>query len=407
VSTPRDRLVVWLGSEPVGDLVRRRRDELRFVRRPGAASLTVAADGAPEAWTPSFTRAWFEGLLPEGERRTVAEAEHRVRRGDLFGLLAAIGWECAGAVSVLPEGREPAGGTFVPLTDAELWDRLDALPRTVAAVDLEMRLSLGGAQNKLLLARLDDTWLLPLQGAISTHILKPEPDRFPGLAAGEAWALDVASAATATASATVLATQGHRPTIVVERYDRRIDGSSIERIHQEDGCQVLALLPEEKYPRGTGPREASLRRIADLLVERADDPTTELCRLLEQVVVTVALLDTDAHAKNISLVHAGARTVSLSPLYDVAATAWFLPAQSRVALPISGRWRVDEIERHHFLAEAATWGIPEGEARRVVTTTLDAIAGGMAEADRRFPGAPEGMRAAVSAQLARLASAGP
>jgi serine/threonine-protein kinase HipA len=399
-----DRLVVWLGDEPVGDLIRTRHNEIRFTRRESAASLTVAPDGAADIWTPSFTRAWFEGLLPEASRRTLAEAEHGVARGDTFGLLAAIGWECAGAVSVLPEGREPASGRYEALTDEEVWERLDLLPSTVSEVDHEVRLSLGGAQDKLLLARLGGGWHLLLEGAVSTHLLKPEPDRHPGLAVGEAWALAVASAATLSASAEYIAPAGHRPTIVVERYDRLVEGRMVRRLHQEDGCQVLGLPPEQKYPRGAGPQVASLARIAAVLFERADDPIAELSRLLEQTVVNVALLNTDAHAKNVSVMHIGPRTVSLSPLYDVAPTVWFLPAQSQVALPVGGKRRIGEIERRHLLAEATGWGIPPREARRIITATLDRVAGGLAAADRRYPDAPDAMRAAVDAQIARLAS---
>jgi serine/threonine-protein kinase HipA len=77
----------------------------------------------------------------------------------------------------------------------------------------------------------------------------------------------------------------HRPVIVVERYDRVIRGRAVERIHQEDGCQVLGLAPQQKYPRGTGPREASLSRFAALLLARARDPIVELRRLLVQTSV--------------------------------------------------------------------------------------------------------------------------
>lgn len=404
MSDPGDHLVVWLQDQPVGELVRGRRGEIRFNRLAGAPSLTVAPEGASPAWTPSFTRAWFDGLLPEESRRSVAEAEHDVARGDTFGLLAAIGWECAGAVSVLPERREPARGTYARLADEAVWDRLDALPRTLSEVDHQVRLSLGGAQDKLLLARLDGGWQLPLDGAISTHILKPEPDRYPSLAIGEAWALAVASAATLTASAEHVAPLGHRPTIIVERYDRRIEGGTVQRIHQEDGCQVLGLAPEQKYPRGIGPRVASLGRIARILAERADDPISELGRLTEQTVLNVALLNADAHAKNISVLHTGPRTVSLSPLYDIAPTVWFLPAQSQAALPIGGKWRMGEIERRHLLAEAVSWGVPDRDGRRIITATLEAITDGRADADRRYPAVPDAMRAAVDAQIARLAA---
>jgi serine/threonine-protein kinase HipA len=399
-----DRLVVWLGDHPIGDLTREgRRYGLRFRRRPGVQTLlTVASGGAAEAWTPSFTRDWFEGLLPEEARRSAAEADHGVERGDTFGLLAAIGWECAGAVSVLPEGRTPASGAYRSLADEEVWERLDALPRYVAEVDREVRLSLGGAQEKLLLARLDGHWHLPLDGAISTHILKPEPDRYPGVAVSEAWALAVAAVATVSAKADHLAPEGHRPIVVVERYDRRITDRGIARTHQEDGCQALGLPPGQKYPRDTGPRVASLARIASLLVARADEPMAELRRLLEQTVVNVVLLNTDAHAKNISVLHSGARTVSLAPLYDVVPTAWFLPGQAQLALPIGGKWKIHEIERRHLLAEARAWEMPETHARSIIDGTIEAVLAGMAGADERYPDVPQAMRAAVDGQARRV-----
>ncbi len=397
-------LVVWLGDEPVGTLAREgHRFGLRFRRRPGAVGLlTVAPGGVADPWSPSFTRAWFDGLLPEEARRSAAETDHGVERGDTYGLLAAIGWECAGAVSVLPTGRSPGAGSYLSLDDEGVWERLDALPRHVAGVDRDVRLSLGGAQEKLLLARLDGRWQLPLDGAISTHILKPEPDRFPGLAVAEAWALTVASTVTTTSRAELFAPRGHRPTVVIERYDRRTSEDGVRRTHQEDGCQALGLPPGQKYPRSTGPRVASLARIASLLVARAGEPMVELGRLLEQTVVNVALLNTDAHAKNLSVLHVGPRTISLAPLYDVTPTAWFLPTQAQAALPIGAKWRIHEIERRHLLDEARSWGVPERHATAVIDRTLETLLAGLPAADAGYPTVPPGMREAVEVQARRI-----
>jgi len=396
-----DTLAVWLGANRVGDLIRDRR-RLTFHHHPGTARLTVAPEGEEPAWAPAFTRAWFDGLLPEEERRSAAEVEHDVDRGDTFGLLAAIGWECAGAVSVLPGGRLPASGSYHALADDEVWERLDALPRPFAEIDHQVRLSLGGAQDKLLLARLGGSWQLPLDGAISTHILKPEPVRYPGLAVAEAWALRAAAAVTASAKAELLAAPTHRPTLVVGRYDREVRDGAIARLHQEDLCQVLGLAPVAKYPRGQGPRDASLRRLADLLVARAVDAPSELIRLLEQTVVTVALANTDAHAKNVSLVHAGPNTVTLSPLYDVAPTLFFLPSQRRVAMPVGGKWRVDEITRRHLLDEARTWGVPVPLARGTIASALERLEAGMREAEAAYPELPDGILGVVRLQFERL-----
>ena len=278
-----EALAVWLGADRVGDLVRDRQT-LTFHRRPGTARLTVAQmeDDEP-AWSPAFTRAWFDGLLPEEERRSTAEVEHGVDRGDTFGLLAAIGWECAGAVSVLPEGRLPASGWYQALADDEVWERLDALPRRVAEIDHQVRLSLGGAQDKLLLARLDGHWQLPLDGAISTHILKPEPVRFPGLAVAEGWALRAPTAVTPAAKADLFR-------VTIARRRGRATTTKCAKAPSADapgGPHRCSASSGQKYPQGQGPQDA--RSGGSQMLSPAPQCASELVRLLEQVVVTVAL----------------------------------------------------------------------------------------------------------------------
>jgi len=197
---------------------------------------------------------------------------------------------------------------------------------------------------------------------------------------------------------------GHRPTIVVERYDRTIVDGVVTRTHQEDLCQLLGLMPAEKYPRSDGPDEASLRRLAELLVAWATDPPVELARLLAHVTVTVALANTDTHAKNLSVVHAGRGIVTLAPVYDVSPTLFFLPSTRQAALPVGGMWRIDEMERSHLVAEARVWGMPERVARTVIVDAIDRFETGMAAADSAYPETPPGMRDLVVRQFERLAA---
>lgn len=397
---PERQLAVWLADLQVGTLVKERQGGFRFDVQPGAAALTASREGARNPWARGFSRNWFDGLLPEGTQRTAAEGIHGVTGGDTFGLLAEIGWECAGAVAVLPEGRSPDSGRYESVITAEVWERLDALPRLVADVDLEVRLSLGGAQEKMLLYKGEDGWALPLDGAPSTHIFKPEPTRFPGLAIAEAWSLRAAGAATSSASARLDAANGHRPTLIVTRFDRVVETGAIRRIHQEDMCQVLGLPPASKYANSTKINEPLLSRLAEVLL-RAADPTAELQRLLQQVTVNIALCNADAHAKNYSLVH-DQGTVTLSPLYDVSPTTAFIPTQRRASLPVGGKFPIDEITRAHLLAEGRSWGMPESVARTVITTTLDALETGMNIADVDYPELPAETRRLVNRQFVRL-----
>ena len=179
-------LVVWLGDEVVGELRASGRRAAQF--HPARPRIGLAAGAQVDAspWPADFTRSWFENLLPEEEPRARIAARFGLRSDDTWGLLARIGWECAGAVSVLPPGFTPKSGSYRSLTSEEMWDRIDALPARPYDSDAAIRMSLGGGQSKILLARLDDRWHLPLDGAPSTHILKPEPAYYPGLAIAEA-----------------------------------------------------------------------------------------------------------------------------------------------------------------------------------------------------------------------------
>lgn len=385
-----DRLAVWLGGSRIGTLERTSPGELRYVPDV-AASLSVAADGiAP--WSRDLTRNWFDGLLPEEGRRARVANRFGLRPEDTFGLLEQIGWECAGAVAVMPEGRIPAQGEYHAVSDQQIAERLDALPVIIEPDDEAIRMSLGGAQEKLLVARVGESWALTIDGSPSTHILKPEPPRWPGLVLAEAWALTAAGAATTASEVSVSTELGSRPVLVVKRYDRVVRNGVITRIHQEDLCQALGLPAAAKYvPRPPRPDSPSFARLAEILRERAADPPAELARLLAQVVISVALQNADLHAKNLSILNRDG-VVELTPVYDVAPTTAFIPGQTTVGLPIGGKYKLTEIGIDHFVREARSWGLPEQTARTVVADTVAGLQRGIELADALYPHVPREAR---------------
>jgi serine/threonine-protein kinase HipA len=397
-----DVLAVWLLDQAAGKLERTRRSGFRFVPEPAGPRISVTWD-EPEPWPPERTAAWFEGVLPEGESRTRIAARFGLSAGDVFGLLEEIGWECAGAVSILPVGQHPTRGRYRALTNADVGARLDALPGRPFDADDAVRASLGGYQSKLVLARRGGaSWEEPLDGSPSTHILKPEPPQWPGMAAAEVWSMTLAATATTTAEVALAVDLGTRPVVVVTRFDRLITGDGVRRRHQEDLCQLLGLPPDAKY--AEPPLKAwkpSLARLAALLRERGLDPTVELRRLLEQVTVNVAIGNADAHAKNFSVLHEGGGTVRLSPLYDVVPTLPFVPNQVRAAMPVGGKFRLDEIESRHLIEEAAGWGMPSRLAKDTVGVTMARLLEAAAAERTGISVAPR-VREAVERQLRRL-----
>lgn len=354
-----------------------------------SAALPVAAKpyrdskpGAPR--TQRSVEFWCEGLLPEGETRTLLENRFGVRRGDTIGLLAAIGADCAGAVSFLTDDlpNPPAGGIAQPLGDEQLSAAVEALPSHPLGVDENVRASLGGLQAKLLLTKTETGWTRPVSGQPSTHILKPDPRDLqrPGLVAAEALTLRAASLAGIDAANVELVTVGERLAIIVERYDRYRDGSgAIARVHQEDGCQAMGIDPTfaAKY-QSSADKPPSYADLARLLRTHARDAEAGLVRLAQQMTLSWAVGNTDGHARNFSLLLTDG-VASLSPAYDVAPTHLFVSGTTS-GLWVDGQAQLRWITRGHLAREMTTWGLPPDTARDVLETTLAALAEALPQA---------------------------
>ncbi len=104
-----------------------------------------------------------------------------------------------GALTLWPEGETPpempALAETHPLTDDELADILDTLPkRPMLAGRDGLRLSLAGAQQKLPVVLVNGRIALPLPGQPTTHILKPPIARFSATTENEAFAMRLAVA---------------------------------------------------------------------------------------------------------------------------------------------------------------------------------------------------------------------
>src|SRR5205807_8339387 len=61
-----------------------------------------------DSYDPAAVKAFFGGLLPEGAPREVLARNLGVSAGNDFTLLAALGGDTAGAISLLTPGERPA-----------------------------------------------------------------------------------------------------------------------------------------------------------------------------------------------------------------------------------------------------------------------------------------------------------
>lgn len=323
-------LSVYLNGRLVGRLEQDAGDLLQFTYDPswlaasGATPLSRSLPLQPESFSGKKARPFFAGILPEeGPRKQIARILGISDTND-FAMLERIGGECAGAVSLLPEGTAPSAPTEFrhrELAEPELQQIIAELPRRPLMAGTEgVRLSLAGAQDKLPVIFMGGRISLPLGDTPSTHILKPEPDRVPGLSANELFCMSLARAIGLNVPDTEYHPIGGKPCILVRRYDRQTDPRGrTARIHQEDFCQALGFPPEKKYQAEGGPL---LSDCISLLRDWSTAPVLDIPTFITNLIFNVLIGNADAHGKNYSFLYTGGER-RLAPCYDLISTlAW-------------------------------------------------------------------------------------
>ncbi len=349
------RLIVYLNGERVGVLneddsgLLNLRYALQWTGRPDAMPLSRSLPLQGEPFRGKHARHFFAGILPdEGPRQQIASILGISERND-FAMLESIGGECAGAVSLLPQDAPPptVGETRIRnLSEKELEDIVAELPRRPLLAGREgLRLSLAGSQSKLPVLIRDNAVALPLGNTASTHIIKPEPERFPGLVDNEMRCMTLAKAVGLNVPAVSIRTVANKPCIVVQRYDRAIGADGlITRVHQEDFCQALGFPPERKYQQEGGPL---LRDCIGLLREWSTVAALDIRDFLDGLIFNVLIGNADAHGKNYSILYRKSER-RLAPFYDLVCTlAW--PELSKIpAMKIGKSDSIETITPAHW-----------------------------------------------------------
>jgi len=253
-------LDVYLHGELVGGLFPTGEDGYRFAYRPeaveergaGGVLLSNSLPVRSEPFSADASRAYVEGLLPQGRRRSAIAAELGLDPGDGFGLIAELGRDCTGAVVFLEQGEDPEPEDPDPpawLSEEELGELLQPRPERLfdPGNERRMRFALPGQRHKLALAHDEETgrWAWPEPGTPSTHILKPESADRPGLVANEMTCTLAYRELGLPVTHTSVERIAGRTCLVSKRFDRWQGGFEVERLHQESFAQALGIAPTD------------------------------------------------------------------------------------------------------------------------------------------------------------------
>ncbi|WP_354132942.1 HipA domain-containing protein [Bradyrhizobium sp. RT9a] len=263
--------------------------------------------------------------------------------------ISHVGEDCAGAVQfVTPDRleslRSGAADNVEWLDETAIAKRLQTLREDHAAWRLPRdtgQFTLAGAQPKTALLLQKGKWGIPSGRIPTTHVLKPPIGHFDGHAENEHICLILARNLGLPVADTQVMHFGKEIAIVIERYDRQFSGNEIVRVHQEDICQAVGILPTRKYQNDGGPSPAD---VIELLRTYSTDRVAD--RFVEALGFNWLIAGTDAHAKNYSLLLAGGPHVRLAPLYDIASILPYddIDVQKiKLAMKIGGDYKLTQI----------------------------------------------------------------
>ena len=394
--TSTRELNLFLDGEHAGVVTQNEKGLVRFSyletyrTAPAAYPVSLSMPLASSEHGARVTQAYLAGLLPDNENALERIGlEHGVSPSNPFALLAKIGRDAAGAVQILPVGDDPddarmRSGNIGWLTERQADQAVTSLIQNTdwnPGFDAG-RWSLAGAQSKMALFQGDDgRWGIPRDSTPTTHILKPAATAMAGHQINEFLAMRAAKNLGLRVADSELIRFGDNLVFVSKRYDRVRTASGWRRLHQEDLCQALGIMPVKKYQGDGGPGVPEIAEVVNrLTVGRSRR------QFFDSLVFNVVIGNTDAHAKNYSILIAPGATV-LAPLYDVGSIYGYesrIPPRS--AMKIGDHYSFSQISTRDWLGVAKRLRLGEDEATERLAKIQHNVVAAYRQAIDELPG---------------------
>ena len=159
---------------------------------------------------------------------------------------------------------------------------------------------------------------------------------------------------------------GNQLVFMVERYDRQYEkDGKLVRLHQEDFCQALGIVPELKYEKEGGP---GFKECFELVEEWSSEPLLDIQSLLNWSLFNFIIGNADAHGKNLSFLYAEGK-VRLAPFYDIICTAAYERVNNKFAMKMGGQ----KDPRYLLESDLKHFATDVGVDIRAVKSTLDRL----------------------------------
>ncbi|MGE3318127.1 MAG: HipA domain-containing protein [Candidatus Berkiella sp.] len=305
------KLYVCIYNAWVGVLLLDRNQQMTFsYQKDAKRALSLSMPLKEKNFDEKNCRNFFRGYLPEDRNKLEAmSAAVGCHPKQTFALLQSYGRECNGAISFCSINElkeEPQDPLII------------AHPIKKSKLDFKESDSFGlfsGKGSKIPVCLIDEQIALPDPKSPSTHFLKL------GTASkiiNEYFCLCVAKVLGIDCVTAKLYSLVNGPGLLVERYDRKIiNFHHVQYAHQEDFLQALGYFPSHQYEWDKGP---SLKECFALL-QKTLIPAVSRLQLVKRVMFNYLIGNSQAHAKNMSLLYCHTTKPVLAPFYSPTATS--------------------------------------------------------------------------------------
>ncbi len=307
---------------------------------------------------------FFSNLLPEGHMRTYLADLADINPVREFFLLAALGRDLSGAVTVRPAD----GGDWL----ADVTEDLNENTSNKTSKEKVLRFSLAGVQLKFsAINEASGGLTIPANGLGGSWIVKLPSREFRGVPENEYSMMTLARLIGMDVPAIELVntseiqnlpagveTPGGQA-LAIERFDRLQGGGKVQI---EDFAQVFNIYPKDKY------KKASIRNIAEVIGIEGDE--RDVAEFVRRLTFNTLIGNADMHLKNWSLYYPDRRNAAIAPAYDFVSTIHYIPDEE-AGLKFSRTKRFDEFsidELKHLSAKAL---LPEKLVIETARETVD------------------------------------
>jgi len=349
-----------------------------FIQMDGIRPISCSLPLTKDPFSPSETKNYFEGLLPEGFSRKSVASWIKADENDYLPILSTLGKECLGAIYI-GENPDNEPGGYRLLEEARIKSLAAEGATQSTKLLVETHLSLTGASGKagLYYDENNNKWYLPTGKMPSTHIVKQSHVRLSKIVLNEMICLKTAKNLGIKVPDCFIIDLGNGSDADVlfatKRYDRALSENTVNglkipyRLHQEDFAQALGIPASLKYETE---KKDYLSKMFSLISRVSSNPIKDQLLLWDMVIFNYLVGNTDCHIKNYSLLYdSSLKTTELAPAYDLVCTRVY-GASSEMSLFIGEHLPISDIVRDDFELASKDAGL----GKKIALNHFDSLA---------------------------------